>query len=442
MNVVDRLPASPFTACTGTPTSLPAGAVQRPWLVALFCIAACSSAPKGSGDGGSGDAGNGDAGPDETTCFSLQGGPPPSYEFAPCQTNAGCPCPLSCVFDSNRSLPGEQVLPRYCERPCVSSSDCSDVLGDVCSGGHCVQVTCGDGGVGDPCDAVGSGDGTCTSGALIDCLPWVNPFGGGCGSFTEWSGALCILAGTVPDGGTCALPPGPPNERCMSGELCAPLSFSPPISVMSEGICVPGCDPSLARTSCGVGRVCQIVAGVGGFASGYCVSVSPDGGCIGGLPPSETELKVGPCVCPEQGVVADPSASENVICERPCATSADCPNPATRCVQGFCGFAPCLGDGGLPGVCDFADAGDGTCLAPNFAWTPLSHPFCVAAGTLGSGSTCDPSAVPQGEVFENIVGGPVTPSLSTALFPLPARTVCAPGLLCVATTSDGGGMCQ
>ena len=91
-----------------------------------------------------------------------------------------------------------------------------------------------------------------------------------------------------------------------------------------------------------------------------------------------------------------------LACEQTCSTTADCRDPATHCIGGFCnlnvcnGFDPDAGDswkGSQP--CPGLDAGDGTCVPDVFASSEGYQFDCVRPGV--STSICfgpSPASIP------------------------------------------------
>jgi len=130
----------------------------------------------------------------------------------------------------------------------------------------------------------------------------------------------------------------------------------------------------------------------------------------------------------DAGVAGRPTG----VCELPCNTSADCPNPTTQCVAGFCSYETCDGI-----TCAFGDAGAGTCLPPSFSWFAAT-PFCVAAGAEASGDAC------SFEQAQAVVATSSTGLLGPLQLPgvqaLASTELCAPGLLCI-SQGDGGSVC-
>jgi len=105
------------------------------------------------------------------------------------------------------------------------------------------------------------------------------------------------------------------------------------------------------------------------------------------------------CACPFVCNPDDPifgfSGAPGSVCERACATSADCPELYTSCQHGYCAYDLCdvtrtsLGlppNGWAGGVCDAADAGDGTCVVLSSGWAA-----CEQAGS--STQACDAGAL-------------------------------------------------
>ncbi|MHB8418825.1 MAG: hypothetical protein ACYDCL_12165 [Myxococcales bacterium] len=123
------------------------------------------------------------------------------------------------------------------------------------------------------------------------------------------------------------------------------------------------------------------------------------------------------CVCPFHCNPDDPlfefSGAPGSVCELPCATSADCPDLYTSCQSGYCAYDPCdvtrtaLGlppNGWASGVCDSADAGDGTCVVRGDGLAVCeqggsSIAGCDAGATRGSpGELCVPGSLCVGGV--------------------------------------------
>ena len=180
-------------------------------------------------------------------------------EFQECHpSSGGCASGLGCV-----ALVSGLDLGR-CLQPCSSSGDC-----------HTLATTCGsppiDGGSNvcnpnrcqnpyQPCDAVGSGDGTCVPFPLGESLCFQGgsaPLGNPCGfSRTAGSGELCQV------GSVCLAPPGSPS--------CVPPS---------SGMCATLCDSSGSGPSCSGSDFCDPIILDGGY--GACIlgcSSSSDGG--------------------------------------------------------------------------------------------------------------------------------------------------------------------
>ncbi|HUB07127.1 MAG TPA: hypothetical protein VMB50_09000, partial [Myxococcales bacterium] len=256
--------------------------------------------------------------------------------------------------------------------------------------------------------------------------------------------AACWLGGTATSSCTVLAPPGQASERCAPGASCIadlPWEYS------ATGACVSTCDESAnpqnpaSIPACDETCTALPLFGVGADSYGLCLTPG-DGGCLGSLPTGQTELQGcysnATCACPEVCVLFSDAGSSgagipNGACELPCATSADCPNPTTRCDPdaGLCAHASCTGL-----TCAFGDGG-GTCLPPSFSWFG-EQPFCVLAGTLTAGEVCAfPAPQTAFEPANGNAGGPMTlPGVPT----LPPDELCAPGLLCV-TEADGGASC-
>jgi hypothetical protein len=94
--------------------------------------------------------------------FGGVGGGNAGNELATCSTNADCDCPLACVQDQTLAQAGIQPS-QFCELACSTNLDC-DRFDTTCVGGFCTPNSCSGSGfqIGDPCNAVGCGDGTCT----------------------------------------------------------------------------------------------------------------------------------------------------------------------------------------------------------------------------------------------------------------------------------------
>ncbi|MHB1844006.1 MAG: hypothetical protein ACYCWW_04105 [Deltaproteobacteria bacterium] len=117
-------------------------------------------------------------------------------------------------------------------------------------------------------------------------------------------------------------------------------------------------------------------------------------------------------------------------CELPCATSTDCSDPATTCLNGSCSINECgasgsgviavdggFADGGTNGIydglCNAAATNDGTCLpTSDSTGNPLG--LCIQGGVLDAGAPCSLSALRE------------------------ISMLCRGGLLCI--SSDGGNL--
>jgi hypothetical protein len=254
--------------------------------------------------------------------------------------------------------------------------------------------------------------------------------------------SACWLGGTASSACSVLAPPNAASERCAVGNACVAdllWEFSP------NGACLKTCDDSVSAPagapSCAAGETCVELPLLGSTVDAYGVCITlGDGGCREGVPEGQTELEGcfsdDTCACPEVCVpFGDAGASQiHSVCELPCATSADCPNPTTQCNAGLCTYVAC--DGGL--TCAFGDAGTGTCLAPGFSWFS-SASFCVSAGTESAGQACSNFAA-QAVSGSNPYGF-FTPEGLPGVPALAASQACAPGLLCVALP-DGGGACE
>ena len=425
-------------------------------ITALAIAAACTTVEEGDGGVGTTGAGTTTGGtmgpPDNTTCLSSgpgNGGTAVADELTPCNLNRDCICPLECVQDPARFA----VLGRtgndtkFCERPCGTSADCpleSEVCVPGVDAGTCLEIPCGpvlpDGGLlngdlGQVCNALGKADGTCIPNAVPEAADALHDGGTTNPIIANGLPNACWLAGVSSSSCLLTALPSDSADRCPPGQGCAPLAID---GSSTSGVCVPACDPA-GTASCAAGTKCEgtpIPDPLSG-ALGFCYA-SGSGGCLNGLPASQTELFVcsgsDDCGCPAT-CVETPSAAAR-WCSRSCSSNADCPNPSTGCTGGVCGYLPC---GATTLVaCDYVGSGDGTCLASGFSWAAGS-PFCVAAGSRTQGSGCSLTS-PQS------VRLAVTTYLPTdsVTFLAPASSAyCAPGLLCVDNGSGKGtGKCQ
>jgi len=424
-------------------------------IAVLALAAACTTVEEG--DGGVGTTGGGTTTggtmgpPDNTVCLNSgpgNGGTAIADELSPCSLNRDCICPLECLADSQRLAilgpSGKQT--RFCERSCATSADCpleSEVCVPSGDAGTCLEIPCGplgpDGGIldvdlGQKCDAIGTGDGTCLPNDIVEAADALYDGGGTTMAVANGIPSACWLGGTSSSACTLTAPPATPSERCPPGDGCSPLAID---GTSSNGVCVPACDPAGAP-SCPAGAQCvgaPILDPAGSV--GFCYA-GGSGGCLSGLPASQTELFLcksdGDCGCP-QSCVQTPSGGAK-WCSRSCTTTGDCPNPSTGCSGGFCGYLSC---GPQPlGACTYVGTGDGTCLATGFSWAAAS-PFCVAAGSHTQGSQCSLTS-PQS--VKLVVSTYLPTDGVTFLAPAPSA-FCAPGLLCVDNGSGSGtGTCQ
>ncbi len=288
--------------------------------------------------------------------------------------------------------------------------------------------------LGQTCDAIGSGDGTCLPNAVAEAADPLYDGGGTTLAVANGIPSACWLGGTSTSACTLPAPPSTPTDRCPPGDGCAPLAVD---GSSSSGVCVPACDPA-GTGNCPSGTQCvdtPILDPAG--LLGFCYA-SGSGGCLSGLPASQTELflckSASECGCP-QTCAETPSAGAK-WCTRNCTTTADCPNPSTGCVGGSCGYLPC---GAQPlGACNYVGSGDGTCLAAGFSWAAGS-PFCVAAGSHAQGSRC---SLTEPQSVRLVISTYLPTDQVTFLAPAPSA-YCAPGLLCVDNGSgSGNGTCQ
>ena len=427
------------------------------WITALAIATACTSVEEG--DGGVGTTGGGTTTggmmgpPDNTTCLNSgpgNGGTAVADELTPCNLNRDCICPLECKSDPARLAilgpTGKDT--KFCERPCATSADCP-IQSEVCvpgvDAGTCLEIPCGpvlpDGGLlngdlGQACNALGAADGTCIPNALPEVADALYDGGGTNVTIANGLPNACWLAGVSTSSCSSTALASDTADRCPAGQGCAPLTID---GSSTGGVCVPACDPA-GTASCPSGTKCEgmpILDPASG-ALGFCYASSGAGGCLSGLPASETELYLcranGSCGCPDS-CVATPSRMAT-WCSRSCTTTADCPNPSTGCSGGACGYLPC-GATAL-GACNYVGSADGTCLASGFSWA-AAGPFCVAAGNRTLGSGCSLTS-PQSVRLAITTYLPT--DRVTFLAPAPSA-YCGPGLLCVDDGSGHGtGNCQ
>jgi hypothetical protein len=341
-------------------------------------------------------------------------------EFQGCIDDTGCNCPDACVADPLRGS--------VCEQPCTTGPDCA-IFYESCQRGACALVFCGEtllgdagpnGSVDGPCDFAGTADGT--------CMPQ-----------SEGETPLCIPGGTARTNCASLF-----TSSLSSADLCPPGQGCLAEDGGDRGRCVRLCDPTLGSESCPAGGVCAAPDATRRPQLGVCL---PEGaeGCAQGLPNVEWQ-QCGPgnaCGCPGL-CVTDPANGEGVVgslCEFDCATTADCPDLGTHCVDSICRVNYCgtnlfgqPAPGHFDGPCDAAGHGDGLCL-PGALFTDGGQAVGVCVQTGTATSACDPSLT-HFEVLGQDRGPNPFAMTRSAL-----ASVCAPGLDCF-ITSDGGSCLQ
>jgi hypothetical protein len=188
----------------------------------------------------------------------------------------------------------------------------------------------------------------------------------------------------------------------------------------------------------------------GGSSSG---GNAPDAGCSDLISVNPYQeffpcLSSADCTCPFL-CAGDPGLYRSSTgCEQPCVITADCWNPATHCVNGFCNVNTCNERQGSMS-CDALDAGDGTCEPDVFEGTNEQWD-CMRAGTAisycewpSAGST-ESTTCPSGTICVNFIMDDAFPPVAARWeWSLPASGQCLP--VCNPTGSTGPacqGLCE
>jgi len=291
----------------------------------------------------------------------------PNLEFYGCRDNSDCPCPLECY--------GDPILGAACERPCDAATSCQ--ADEYCN----VQI--------------GSCQESCNKEGLVSVFQ----------ACQEPTDCICPLScfGDVRRGRVCELPCKADSDCTGAGEICETDAGScqrtsdcfgvggglPAFAVcvnLADCACPLSCvdDPSLrpAGTSYKYCELCD--AGTCQSVTGTCQPQGDGGFQSSDATPCRASSE---CTCPN--ICTGSEDLGGLRCERVCATSADCEDPAQFCVAGQCVENYC--DGQL--ACDLAhglddppDAGDGTCLR----LPPYTDYVCRVSG-VATGE-CDPQA--------------------------------------------------
>ena len=304
---------------------------------------------------------------------------PTQTEGNSCFNAAGCGCPQICFGPDGGAT---------CAYPCTTTADCQEPT-EICVGGGCVFDACGpgaapDGGdlgsVNGPCNASGTGDGTCFAQVFN------TPFG----TVEAYS---CYAAGTSTTSCDPGATRGQPASLCKQGYGC--------FAGVDAGSCVPLCNSTAldAGLGCGVGLGCYEYASITVMdsAPGECLAPG-DGGCFE-LPPANTELDAcntnADCACP-QSCSNDPTFGK--ICETPCQATTDCPNAVTSCQSSLCQLNYCAATpagkaapGQYDGACNAAGTNDGTCLPTEVqtsSTTSTPYGLCSQGGSAAAGAGC------------------------------------------------------
>jgi len=384
-----------------------------------------------SGGSSSGGTGGTTGGIPDAGCATLGLG-----EFlGPCSPQVLCACGLACVHDAYlASVVGFDE--DRCEYPCVTSADCVNP-GELCSaGGGCTLGLCGplpDGDAGPnglfwgPCSNAGTNDGT--------CVPAIGPLLLNAASNFDIQADIftCMAAGTSVT--TCDLSAtrNDPTRLCAQGLGCNPLGAG---LTGTAGICSQGCTPGSNEVPCPSGQVCSSATQGGttfglGPHGGYCFAGGA-GGCAVGLQ-DQSYLACqdnSQCNCPNL-CVFDPGLGIQV-CEAPCTTGGYCTSLGATCVNGFCAGAFCVrsltGDvpGAYLGVCDSADAGDGTCVPRDQFGAGGEFGLCLRGGVADGG--CDPP-------LQLLPTPPIGPAVSPG-------GLCPVGQVCIQGQSGNANACS
>lgn len=303
-----------------------------------------------------------------------------------------------------------ECLGGYCARPCLDDVDCPEA-NLICvargSGSHCAPACLG----------------------ALDCAPR----------------EVCVTDG--PGRGACATPgPAGANEGCDTGLDCASLQCS-------GGVCLGACDAA----SCPVDQVCldlhtqRVCARAGEGAPEALCSLGADcrsGVCRGGGCSETCATGAEPLACGNDRICRD--YAQLSLCERPCASAADCGDEAACVLVG--GLPQCQTRGPRPaaeactadaqcaallcvnGTCAQTCAVDGGCPTGLACVTDLLGALCRPAGFARAG---DPCALAADCASGVCVGGVCTASCARAA--CPAGQLCGrflTGAFCLATCAD------
>ncbi len=172
-------------------------------------------------------------------------------------------------------------------------------------------------------------------------------------------------------------------------------------------------------------------------ATGTASGGSSTGTCVSG---PATELSIcafdSTCMCPLRCVLE----TGGRLCEQPCMTSSDCPNPETLCVNGACApnFCGAHGvgpqNGQLDSTCDALGTDDGSCIPQILNANNVG--LCSQADT--EQTTCNPLAtrIPDGSVPGACIAGDVCLLQADrgdcfTMCDVDARDPCGSGMECI-----------